>query len=192
MPAKACDRKPDIVTGVLYTVLTGDIFGGATAVAYGKNALLKVLAAQVTAGFAIGLLALATGFVITVPVLVIASILSSIVALLINNNESQARKIKEQTIKKLRETYENDTEGIERNAKVLYDACCNLLRLACDRFDAMMQHELDEAVSNIQAAIEAGNKQAGEKEQLAASCDRVCEELDSALEAINDICKQYQ
>ena len=182
----------NIALGVAYAMLTGDWLTGGMSAVYGKGAMGRAVAFQFAAGIGLGLLA-ATGVVITLPVVIVASIGASILAVLSNNNERQIEKIKKQAVKTLRESFKG-ADALETRQTIVNSVMKQietLVEASCDDMDEALRADIQASEDAIQQRIDVCSANQSKKEAQKEAREESVRQLQDVEKKAMTICKEY-
>ncbi len=177
----------DVVTGVAYTLLMGDPFTGAMAITHGKGALGKAVAGQIAVGFALGLL----GVPITLPVLVAASLITNLVAILLGNSERKEQRLKTEFVEQFRKAYSESISSQQATVSGMLSACDKVLEKAGVDLENMLQNELDHKRSEVLAVHAFKGKSVEEQKAIIRKNDEALKTLEIVCEKGKAIAAQY-
>ena len=124
----------DLLAGVAYTVLTGDVINGPIAAMYGKAALGRAVASDILVGAGLSILAY-SGMIISLPVAGMAFIIGNIIAVLLANPNNMEKKILRDSVAQFRKAYEEDKEGKEKTANAIIGLYNNKLQQASENYE---------------------------------------------------------
>ena len=142
----------NLLAGVAYTVLTGDVINGPIAALYGTAALGRAVASDIIVGAGLSLLAY-SGMIISLPVAGVAFIIGNIIAVLAANPKNTEKKILRDSVAQFRKVYEDDKEGKEKTANAIINLYRNKLQQAGKNYEKLMNKQLEETQEKIQAVI---------------------------------------
>ena len=190
--ASADGTLGNIAIGLVYAMFTGDWFTGGMSALYGKGAMARGIAAQVGAGVVLGTL-LVLGAPITLPVVVVSSILASITAILTENNQKKVEKIKVQAVKDVRNHFndpnaEAEIETMVSNVMKNIDA---YVESACGDMDAALSQDIKATEDAIQQMIKESKLDQDQKQAQIKTRNSAIGKLKEIMQKAGEICEKY-
>lgn len=192
---EASDVNGDLINtalGLAYALLTGDWINGTMSAVYGRGALFRAVGLEVGTAVAMGLL-MGMGVAISFPVFIAGLLVADLAAVLMNNNEKQAAKIKTQAVSDLREFFKSD-KGSEMRSAIVNNIMANITELfsnACDDMKTALQKDIKEEEDDLNRIIAESTKDAEtQRRNMAARAESVkgLQEIESETRSI---CNEY-
>ncbi len=134
-----------------------------------------------------------SGVAISFPVFIAGLLVADLAAVLMNNNEKQAAKIKTQAVSDLREFFKSD-KGSEMRSAIVNNIMANITELfsnACDDMKTALQKDIKEEEDDLNRIIAESTKDAEtQRRNMAARAESVkgLQEIESETRSI---CNEY-
>lgn len=188
--AKTKRTITDVVTGVAYTVLTGDVFTGTMSFTHGAGALGKAVAGQAAVGVVAGI-AIAAGAPITLPMIAAASVITSIATILLGNSEKKEQKLKNEIVGQYQKAYSEAVGSQQTTVSELLKVCDRIIGKAAAQLEAMLQQELDKKRNDIISIRAVAEKGVAEKAMIVQQNNEAVAMLEDICAKGNAIAAQY-
>lgn len=179
-----------VALGLGYALLTGDWFTGGMSAVYGKGAFARTIGFQAAAGAALGF-ALVMGAPITLPVLALASIGASILAVLTGSNEKKGQKIKKTVLETCRNFYAEDKEHQEKMVDSIMNNVNDCIEKVCVDMDEALRIDITNKESLIQKTLDSLNNDMDAKKREIERQKQAVEETKQLLAEVDKICEAY-
>lgn len=179
-----------VALGLGYAILTGDWFTGGMSAVYGKGAFARSIGFQAAAGAALGI-ALLAGAPVTLPVVALAAIGSSILAVLTSNNEKKGQKIKKKVVETCREAYTGEKEHQKKMVDAIMENVDCFIDKVCMDMDEALRTDINNKQSMIQKTLDSLNEDMeAKKTEMRRREQAVCETR-KLLAEVDQICAAY-
>lgn len=179
-----------VALGLGYAILTGDWFTGGMSAVYGKGAFARSIGFQAAAGAALGVAILA-GAPITLPMVALAAIGSSILAVLTSNNEKKGQKIKKKVLETCREAYTGEKAHQEKMVDAIMNNVDSFIEKVCVDMDEALKADINNKQSLIQKTLDSLNEDVdAKKKEMKRRKHAVCA-VKKLLEEVDQICAAY-
>lgn len=183
-------RASSIALGLVWGILTGNWFTSGISAIYGKGAFAKALAAQ--AAVLIGTTALlAAGVVVTLPAFLVAAVVTQIGAILLNNTESQLRRMKKDIVNKYREGYLAEPRNVEQNVEAVVRNVRAYIDSVCNDMDSALDADVEASENLINATILDNQRSQEERDKEITRREKAIEELTLITDKAAQICGKY-
>ncbi len=180
-----------VALGLGYAILTGDWFTGGMSAVYGKGAFVRSLGFQAAAGAALGV-ALLAGAPITLPVVALAAIGASILAVLTGNNEKKAQKIKKTVLETCRQVYTEQKEHQMKMVDAIMSNVNKVIEKVCVDMDEALRADILNKQNLIQKTLDSLNEDMDAKRQEVHRREQAVKETKKLLAQVDEICAEYE
>ncbi len=182
----------DIAAGLAYALVTQDWFTGGLSAIYGKGAMIKGIGFQMGAGFILGI-AGALGAPITLPVVAIASIGASILAIITGNSDRKVERIKKQVVKSICEQHPAEANSQNRNKTVdeIMSNISSFMDSACSDMDNALAADIKKTEDMIKQVLKESELGQAEKQKQITARNAAIAQLEQVKTTTLSVCRKY-